>query len=119
MAYNEYHAERIRRVFRERKVNFREINMMGGLCIMVDDKMCCGLLQKKDDNQDYFMARVGADVYEDFLNDNGALPMDFTGRPMKGYIFVAPEGFDMEADLELWIDRCLSFNPKAKSSKKS
>ena len=44
--------------------------------------------------------------------------MDFTGKPMKGYIFVAAEGFDLDADLEYWIQLCLDFNPLAKSSKK-
>lgn len=44
--------------------------------------------------------------------------MDFTKRPMKGYLFVEPEGFDFEEDLEFWIDKCLAFNPEAKSSKK-
>ena len=44
--------------------------------------------------------------------------MDFTGRPMKGYVFVDPLGFDMDDDLEYWIQLCLDFNPIAKSSKK-
>ena len=44
--------------------------------------------------------------------------MDFTKRPMKGYLSVTAEGIDMDEDLEKWIDRCLDFNPKAKSSKK-
>jgi hypothetical protein len=44
--------------------------------------------------------------------------MDFTGRPMKGYIFVTPDGFDSEDDLSYWIDRCLEFNPKAKANNK-
>ncbi|WP_202903812.1 hypothetical protein [Neotamlana nanhaiensis] len=44
--------------------------------------------------------------------------MDFTGRPMKGYIFVTPEGFDLDSDLEYWIQLTLNFNPIAKSSKK-
>ena len=43
--------------------------------------------------------------------------MDFTGRPMRGYIFVTPEGCDKEEDLEYWIDLCLQFNPHAKASK--
>jgi len=44
--------------------------------------------------------------------------MDFTGRPMKGYIFVTPEGFDSEDELDYWMKLCLAFNPEAKSSKK-
>ena len=86
--------------------------MMGGLCYMIDDKMCLGIV--KDD----LMARVGPDAYEELKQKEGAREMDFTKRPMKGYIFVAPEGIDFEEDLELWVDRCLEFNPLAKSSKK-
>lgn len=44
--------------------------------------------------------------------------MDFTGRPMKGYIFVTPDGFDSDENLSYWIDLCLLYNPLAKASKK-
>jgi hypothetical protein len=44
--------------------------------------------------------------------------MDFTGRPMKGYLFIESEGVDMDEDLDFWVEKCLDFNPKAKSSKK-
>jgi hypothetical protein len=44
--------------------------------------------------------------------------MDFTKRPMKGYLFVEPASIDFEKDLEFWIDKCLAFNPHAKSSKR-
>ena len=43
--------------------------------------------------------------------------MDFIGRPMKGYIYITPEGFDTEDDLEYWLQLCLNFNPAAKASK--
>lgn len=44
--------------------------------------------------------------------------MNFTGRPMKGYVFIGPEGTDMDDDLAYWIQLALDFNPLAKSSKK-
>lgn len=44
--------------------------------------------------------------------------MDYTERPMKGFIFVTPAGFDMDEDLEYWIQLGIDFNPFAKSSKK-
>jgi hypothetical protein len=44
--------------------------------------------------------------------------MDFTGKPMKGFVYVYPEGFDMDDQLEFWIDLALAFNPKAKKSKR-
>ena len=55
---------------------------------------------------------------EEAFTKTGCAPMDFTGRPMKGYVFVKPEGFDMDEDLEYWIDLALKFNPQAKKSKK-
>ncbi len=79
---------------------------------MVDDKMCVGII--KED----LMARINPEGFEETLSEEGARQMDFTGRPMKGYVFVSPEGVDRDEDLERWVDRCLDFNPLAKSSKK-
>ena len=112
MAYSEYLAERISRNLREKNIVFEARKMMGGLCYMVDDKMCIGI------NDNSIMARIDPEQYQDLLQKKGARPMDFTGRPMKGFIFVGPEGTDMEEDLESWVNLCLEFNPKAKSSKK-
>ncbi|UCH64465.1 MAG: TfoX/Sxy family protein [Ignavibacterium sp.] len=112
MAYNEHLADRIRRVFSEKHVAFEERRMMGGLCFMVDDKMCIGV------NKDDLMARIDPDVYEVALKRKGSREMDFTGRPMKGFVFVEPNGTDVEKDLKYWVKLALEFNPKAKSSKK-
>ena len=112
MAYNEYLQERIERVLKEKSIVFEAKKMMGGLCYMIDDKMCVGIV--KDD----LMARVGDEAYSSLVTRNGARPMDFTKRPMKGYIFVSPEGVDFDEDLEFWVQKCLDFNPMAKSSKK-
>lgn len=118
MTYNEFLADRIRRIFRETKANFYEKKMMGGLCFMVNDKMCCGIHYDKRRETDLLMARIGEDKYPEAIIKEGCHPMDFTGRPMKGYVFVNPDGFDLDKDLEYWIQLCLDFNPKAKSSKK-
>ena len=112
MAYNEYLADLLRQQLKERKVIFEEKKMMGGLCIMVDDKMCLGVV--KDD----LMARVGTDEYENFLQKRGARPMDFTKRPMKGFLFADASAWDIQEDLSQWVDQCLQFNKIAKSSKK-
>ena len=64
------------------------------------------------------MARIGAIAYEKEIVKAVCLPMDFTGRPMKGYVFVTTDGFDTDNDLSYWIDLCLAFNPMAKASKK-
>jgi hypothetical protein len=114
--YNEWQADRIRRLFIEKGILYTERKMMGGLCFMVNDKMCCGLLQKN--NTDLLMARIGPEAYEKAVLKPSVKPMDFTGRPMKGYIFVEADGIDLDSDLEYWIQYCLSYNPLAKSSKK-
>lgn len=112
MSYNEHLADRIRRVLSEKQAPFIEKKMMGGLCFMVDDKMCVGI------TKDNLMARINPDLYEECLKKPGCREMNFTGRPMKGFVFVEPEGVDLEQDLEYWIQLCLEFNPIAKSSKK-
>ncbi len=118
MAYNEYIADRIRQIFRERKANFYEKKMMGGLCFMVNDKMCCGIHFDKKKEMDLLMARIGPDAIDEAMKKEGCLPMDFTGRPMKGFVFVTPDGFDLDVDLEYWVQLCLDFNPLAKRSKR-
>ena len=86
--------------------------MMGGLCFMVDDKMCLGVTGSR------LMVRLDPEVEAEALKRPGCKPMDFTGRPMKGYVFVHPEGLDSEADLSHWLDLALAFNPKARRSKR-
>ena len=112
MAYDELLADRIRNALADKRVEAREMKMMGGLCFMVDEKMCVGIVKNN------LMARIGVDAYEASLGKKGVQPMDFTGRPMKGYVFIDPEGVDMEDDLSYWIQKCLDFNPLAKASKK-
>ncbi len=118
MAYDEYLAERISNALTRKKVNFYSKNMMGGHLFMVDDKMFCGIHIDKKYGDSLLMARIGEGAYEIEIKKEECLPMDFTGRPMKGYIYVTPEGFDMDEDLEYWLDLCLKFNPQAKISKK-
>ena len=118
MAYDEYLADRVRRTLAEKHAPFDEMKMMGGLLFKVEEKMLCGIHIDKKYGDSLLMARIGEDAYEKELEREHCLPMDFTGRPMKGYIFVTPEGFDSEDDLSYWIDKCLAFNPMAKASKK-
>ncbi len=113
MAYDTYLAERIRNYLKEKHVLNTEKQMMGGLAFMVDEKMCVGIV--KDD----LMARVGPELEEEARNRTHVRPMDFTGRPMKGYIFVSPEGVDNDEHLAYFIDLALEFNPLAKKSKRA
>ncbi len=113
MAYDLHLEDRIKRVLEKKKIAYAGKNMMGGWCAMVDGKMCVGIVKNE------LMARIDPEFHEKALKKKGCRVMDFTGRPMAGYVFVSPEGIDMEIDLEYWIQLCLDFNPKAKSSKKS
>ena len=112
MAYNEFLADRIRQVLDEKKIAYLEKKMMGGVCYMVDDKMCVGIIK------DNLMARLDPVIYEDALTKDGCREMDFTKRTMKGYVYLEPSAIDMDDQLDYWIQLALEFNPKAKSSKK-
>lgn len=112
MAYDEYLADRIRQRLTSLGHHFNEKKMMGGLCFMMDDKMLCGIVRNE------LMARIGPTNYESSLSRPGVKEMTFTGRSMKGYVFVDGDGYDLDEDLEHWIDLCVAFNPLAKSSKK-
>lgn len=112
MAYDTLLADRISGILKDKKIIFVEKKMMGGLCYMVDDKMCVGIIKNN------LMARIDSEIYALLLQKPGCKEMDFTGRPMKGFVMVEPVGIDMDEDLEYWIDLCLEFNPRARSSKK-
>jgi len=112
MAYDVYQEERIDRVLQDNKVDFYSKKMMGGLCYMVDDKMLCGIVK------DQLMARIGPDDYEQALEKDHVNEMNFTGRAMKGYVFINEAGIDLDDDLEYWIMKCVAFNPLAKASRK-
>ncbi|NNE30693.1 MAG: RNA methyltransferase [Saprospiraceae bacterium] len=118
MAYDEFFADRVRRVLEEKKILFTEKKMMGGLLFMVDEKILCGVHLDKKYGDSLLTARVGEEAYAREIHKEECLPMDFTGRPMKGYLFITPEGFDLDNDLAYWVQLCLDFNPLAKASKK-
>ena len=111
MAYDEQLANRIREYFSSHK-NVEEKKMFGGLAFMVNGKMCVGVMK------DELMVRFDPDMYEKALARKGAHTMEFSGKPMKGFIFVEPIGTDTKKDLLYWIELALSYNPKAKASKK-
>ena len=112
MPYDPALADRVTDSLTARRVPFEAKAMMGGLCFMVDGKMCVGV------TKDRLMVRLDPAEEADALTRPGCQPMDFTGRPMKGYVFVHPEGYESEAQLRHWLDLALDFNPRAKASKK-
>lgn len=118
MAFNENTVQRIRDYFQQKEVPFYEKKMFSGVCFMVDDKMCCASRIDKSANEDFLLCRIGDEVYEKALEMHHVIPMEFTGKTMKGYIYVTEDGHKSTKDLSYWLQLCLDFNPLAKSSKK-
>jgi TfoX/Sxy family transcriptional regulator of competence genes len=110
MAWDTSVEQRIRRYFDAKQIAHEARRMMGGLCFMVAGKMCVGVEKNR------LMARIGSDAYDDALKRKGCRPMDFTGRPMRGFVFVESDGLKSENDLVFWLELALAFNPTAKKS---
>jgi hypothetical protein len=111
MAYNERLAQRVREQLQLSSNEIEEINMFGGLCFMVNQKMCAGIM--KDD----LMCRLNPIVAQEELERGDCREMTFTGRPMKSIVLVSNEEVSSAGKLKYWLDLCLAFNPMAKSSK--
>jgi len=110
MPYDESLEQRVRQIFDAHQIKYEAKRMMGGLCFMVNGKMCVGVEKNR------LMARIGPDAYADALTRKGCRPMDFTGRPMRGFVFVELEGLKSEKDLAFWLELALDYNPTAKKS---
>jgi TfoX/Sxy family transcriptional regulator of competence genes len=102
MSYDEKLADRIRRALGPRQ-DVEERKMFGGLAFLRDGRMFCGIAN------DDLMVRVGPERYEQALGKPHVRPMDFTGRPMKGYVYVAPAGRRTDAALRAWVKLSASF----------
>lgn len=111
MAYNEKLADRIRERLADIP-HIEEKEMMGGLTFMVNDKMCVGIIK------DEMMCRIDPDLHDIVVEMTGCRIMDFTRRPMRGYILIEDTGMKTKEEFDYWINLALQFNPKAKSSKK-
>lgn len=112
MAYSEYLADRVKQRFKS-PATVIEKKMMGGLIFMVNDKMCIGIDKDKKNGDDRLMVRVGKAAYDHLLKKKGCREMDFTGKVMKGFLFIYPDGFDKEKDLDFWVKKALQFNKEA------
>jgi len=111
MPYNEKLADRVREALADIP-KVEEKFMFGGVCFMVNGKMCMGVAT------DELMCRIDPAREEEALERTGCRPMDFTGRPMKGYVFVDETGLKGKKGLDYWVQMCLDFNSRAKASKK-
>lgn len=102
MAFDEGVAQRIREVL-EGRPDIVEKKMFSGLAFMQAGHMCCGIVGET------LMARVGPDAYDSALDFPHVRPMDFTGKPLKGFVYVEPDGFLEDDELRAWVDQCLTF----------
>jgi hypothetical protein len=98
MAYNEQLANRIRQVFDTRN-DITERKMFGGLAFLYRGRMCCGIVGRD------LMVRVPDDEFDAVVRARHVRPMDFTGRPLRGFVYVSPPGFRTAAALRTWLSR--------------
>ena len=102
MAFDEILAARVRDALTGR-ARLTERKMFGGIAFMLNGHMSCGLVG------DDLMVRVGPEGYEDALCRPHARPMDFTGRPFTGYVYVAPAGLRTTRALRAWVERAADY----------
>ena len=102
MAYDEPLAERIQALIGKRR-GVTEKRMFGGLAFMLNGNMCCGVVN------DRVMLRLGPEGADEALKAPHAEPMDFTGKPMKSMVYLRPEGYEADADLERWVETAMRF----------
>ena len=112
MPYDQKLADRVRERIAESHTNVEEKKMFGGLCFMVNDKMCVGVEKER------LMLRIDPDKYDQLMEREGCSPMDFTGKPMKGFLFVDRNVLRTKKQLDYWMDLALEYNKTAKASKK-
>lgn len=113
MAYSTKLADRIREYLSDiQGMKIEEKKMFGGLSFMVNGKMCINV------GESMLMCRFNPDLKDDITDKTGFLPMIMKGKEYKGYCYVEPLGYKSKNDFEYWVNICLDFNDKAKSSKK-
>ena len=115
MAYDEKLLERVRKTLAS-QAGVSEINMFGGVCFSINGNMACGVQESE------LVVRVGPEQHDSALKEKHARPMDFTGRPMRGMVYVSQEGCKDSRSLKKWVGRGVRFAgnlpPKEKAKKK-
>src|SRR6516162_7163515 len=101
MSFNEKLADRVREIIAIDHKNVEEKKMFGGLCFMVNDKMCVGVESER------LMVRLDPAKYDEVIKKPGCKPMDFTGKIMKGYVFVDIDALNTHQRLEYWVKLAL------------
>ena len=103
MAFDEELGRRISGLLENGGIVFTQKKMFGGLGFMIDGKMCVGVV--KND----LMLRIVDENYDEVLEMPHVRPMDFTGRPMKGFVYVDPAGVSNDASLQKWLSFGIEF----------
>ncbi|MFZ1700335.1 MAG: TfoX/Sxy family protein [Pyrinomonadaceae bacterium] len=112
MPFNEQLADQTREIIARTESGVEEKRMFGGLCFMVNGKMCVGVERER------LMLRFDPERTDEIMQLPGVAPMDFTKRVMKGFAFIELEALQTQKQLEHWITFALDFNKHAKPSKK-
>lgn len=102
MAYDEGLVHRIREMLQDRP-GLVEKKMFGGVAFLLHGNMSCGV------NQEHLIVRVGPEQYKSALTRPNVKPFDMTGRPMKGWVMVEPEGYESDEMLNNWLQQGLEF----------
>ena len=102
MPYDEGLAQRIRDALEDRS-DVSEKKMFGGLAFLLGGNMCVGVIGED------LMVRVGPDAYAEAVRQPHARKMDFTGRPMKGFVYVGCDGIESDENLRRWVARGVDF----------
>ena len=112
MSYDEKLADWVREIIAVNHKKVEEKKMFGGLCFMVNDKMCVGV------EKDRLMIRFDPVLTDELMKKEGCTPMDFTNKVMKGFGFVDVEVLKSKKQLEYWLNLALDYNKFARPSKK-
>lgn len=112
MAYNEKLANMTRELISLTHKKVEEKAMFGGLCFMVNGKMALGVEKER------LMVRLDPAKYDEVMEKDGCKPMDFTGKVMKGFVFVDADVLNTKKKLDYWVQLALEYNKTAKASKK-
>ena len=112
MLQDETLLNRVREIIAETHDNVEEKKAFGGICFMVNDKMCVGVKPQR------IMVRMDPEKFDEVISKDGCEPMVHNGKVMKGFMFVSRDAISKKKQLEYWINLALDYNPVAKASKK-
>jgi TfoX/Sxy family transcriptional regulator of competence genes len=102
MAYDEDLADRVREQLADEDA-VTEKEMFGGIAFLLGGNMAVGV------SRNDLMVRVGKEHGDEALDEPHVRPFDMTGRPMKAWVLVAPEGVQTDAELAAWVARGVAF----------